>query len=492
MVALTPRFAVLGAFVYLASFSLVPLSVSAAAIHKPSLKENRDLPIPLPFGGSESSADDNSEGNQNEARSATWSPLSMLRLAQLKAKKRHHDHHDDHDWNLVDIDLEILKRRQDQHHFHARRARNAIPHKSGASHHVSPSSKREERVLGEVDIMSADSESPSGKKIACLYMVPSTNGSYILNASENNCTQMYLVDGPSTSRADSVMLTNADSDSLVTLQAPMPDSEEDFCTTYNLEDSSPEPLTMEKCVFPQPNEQTQSGKSQMFAYNKDKGSLRPFYVKDAPGHADSDGSAQSVLERDDATTPRNVTLVFVPEAPHAVNVKDTTVSPDTSAVTSTSTTTTTVTVTGAATASPSVAAVDVTSSAETSPSSSVPALTSTADPSTPTAASAGALDVQVVGPPSSSTDMFTSTSESAAAPTTTINAQDVAASIAASSSAPALATDTTSAVTTIASSSSMAAPSAAAAADSTSTSSGADATMTPFTTAPYQWMFKRE
>ncbi|KAF5379517.1 hypothetical protein D9615_006505 [Tricholomella constricta] len=524
MVALTPRFAVLGAFVSLASFSLAPLSAGAVAIHKSS-KDPRDVaePLPLSLPADESKSSESTDTsstqqeNSNKARFATWPPASgLFRLAQLKAKKRHH-----HEGEILDIDIpnvieiEVGRKRSEQQHFHSRRARIVIPGKHGASYYVSPSRKHKHRkhsgrvhrrdhggVEGIVDIMSPDSGVPTGKKIGSLEMVPMSDGTYVLNASENSATHMFLVNAPSSSRAQSETPTDADADVPVMLQVDMYDASSetaapiDFCTTYNIKASDAEPLTVQKCVFAQPNEETNGETSQVFAYNGKTGVLRPFWFKPAQDDQTSD-SAQRVLERDDAASTRNVTLMFVPTAPQAANVQDTTPSPNASAVTSTMTTT--VTVTGTPSASVSAADVMVTSSLEPSPSSTDAALTSTANGSAPTAASAGALDVQVVGPPSSSTSVVASSSEAAAAPTTTINAQDVASSIAASSSsAPASAMDASLTVTSTASvdaPSSTASSSTAAFDDataSTSTESSAAPTMTPFSTEPYKWVFRRE
>ncbi|GLB41566.1 hypothetical protein LshimejAT787_1001660 [Lyophyllum shimeji] len=478
MVVLNTRFAVLGAFVYLASLSLAPLSVGAVAIRIPSFK-----------------GQDGPSENENQARSATWSPINnALRAVQLGNARRHHHHL----LHVPLLDLDILKR-EGQHHFNARHTGVAISNKHGASYLVLPAthSKRtvggkgrfimrrdQGGVPGHVDIMSPDSRNEEGKKIASLVMSNSTDGTYVLNASEDSATPMYLVDTPSTSRAQSDTPDSFDSNVPVMLQVPIgEDSSKLHCATYSTQSSSPGPLTVEECG----QQDLGSGKSQTFAYNRKTGVVQPEYDQDR--RMDSSDNAQGVLERADGATARNVTLVFVPDAPKVADVEG-------AAVTATMTTTTTVTVTDAAVNTASLAAADFVATSSFEPSPTDPALTSTADASAPTAASAGVLDVQVVGRPGSSSAMFTPTSDAAAAPTSSINAQDIAAGIAASSSSPPLATGAPSAVAPAASSGSTFAPSVAAAPNSTAsgldTTAATAPTESPFSTEPYKWRFRRE
>ncbi|KAG5643056.1 hypothetical protein DXG03_001613 [Asterophora parasitica] len=501
MVALTPRFAILAAFISAAS-----LSVNAIVIPRESGNSSVALPLPGvsdstssgPAGDKNSTA---TEGNSNKARFA-WPPVKeMLRLAQLKNRKRYHHMND-----ILDIDipgvLEVELGRREQQHFFAPR-RVVIPHKhgKGKAYQVPHARSRKHRkhgkggrvhhrrshagVEGTIDIMSPDANVEGGKKLASLELIEQA-GQYIFSASEKGATHMYLVNAPSTSRAQSDMPTSAESDIPVILQVVLDDAE-DWCTSYNVKDSQAAPLTLEKCRLPQPNEETETTTSQVFSYNGKTGTVRPFWYKPTGPE-----SAQGVLGRNDAAPAQNVTLVFVPTAPQVANAQEALASESVAATTSTMTKT--ITVTSTPTASVAAAAADVTSSSSTSASTTDAPLAS----ATATPAAFGALDVQVVGPPNSSTE-----SSSEAAPTTTINAQDIASSIAASSTAPvssstaaAAAMDPSESATTTDVPTSTATPSAAALDESSETTSTdsttAAAEATPFSTEPYKWVFRRE
>lgn len=485
MVALTARFAVLAAFISLASLSVAPLSASAVAIPSKATRDDA-LTLPMP-----SSSDDNKNAteqeNPNQARFNTWPDVkAFARLVQLKKKRQLHD-----------------DSRHAQQYFHGRRSRVMVSSQHGASYYVPPASMHGKRAehkgdLGVIDVTSPDSKTPNGKKLGSLQESQRPDGTYVFNVSEHNATQLYLVNAPTPSRVQSGDPASA---SLVMLVVPKAESETgeqtDFCTTYSNDDSAPEPLTLEKCVYAQPNEEANSTTSQVFSYDDKTGIVRPFSTKPA---LDASEGAQGVLQRDEPAT--NVTLVFVRAAPQAADVEDIATTP--AAVTETSTMTTTVTVTGTSTATASAADIDATPSAEFPSSSIVPASTSTMDDvSSPTPVPVGALEVQVVGSSSSlaATESMISSSEAAAptATTTAINAEDVAASIAAPSTAPA---DVSSTVAPSASvePSTTATPAAAAEEESTtaivSSTESSIATAAPtasgFSTEPYSWVFRRE
>jgi hypothetical protein len=128
-------------------------------------------------------------------------------------------------------------------------------------------------------LQSQSTKSVDGQRIASLVLVhpDSTmaefgNNTFILNASENNHTQLYLV-----------ALNTTDpglqgEDIPVALKVPVfnPDSAsmEGYCATYDPQPPAPAPLSAEPCFYDEP---TGPHKSQVFAYTPSTSVIRPMW-----------------------------------------------------------------------------------------------------------------------------------------------------------------------------------------------------------------------
>ncbi|KAL1661434.1 hypothetical protein GGF50DRAFT_105283 [Schizophyllum commune] len=403
-----------------------------------------------------------------------------------------HEHDHDHDRHHHEHDHD-----HDHDHDHHHRRSIAIPNGNGSpyivAHQVRSAGKREQQgVPGFINIMSDQ------KKLGSLILDTSNSSHYVLDASEKNSTEMYLVSAGSGSGSEQYFV-----------QIPLIDMQTasvvPYCATYDPNPPQAEPLTVEKCDN---STQAQTHKSQYFAFDKETGVIHPMWYSDKDSTDDNTAAAKAVdgsdapegsdiasvtsegdlMSRDDSSqnmTAQSVTLVFTPAGTQVENVDDVT----SSSISSTVSTSTASTATVSHTATSS--AVSLTAAETPSSSSSASSATSTtisrsasatsSDPS-PTAA---ALDVEVVPNRASSSAAVSSavTSSAAASSAHSLDAEAVASSIAASSSA---ASSSTASSTTV--SSTDASLSAAAA----STSTAASSSMTPVTsaTAPYQWMFK--
>lgn len=200
----------------------------------------------------------------------------------------------------------------------------------------------------------------------------SSDGSFVLDASNSTKTQFFLVAIPSHpsvvangTLAEAFSALNATStppngdDIKVTLQVPVfnPDkaSMTPFCATYDKKPSAPAPLNMLECFAAAIGE---DGKSQTFAYNPDTGVVKPMWIladetpttDNTTSMADSSNSTNTgnstlpvnatsslaahfkaldsikdTVSSDNTSTPaspQNVTLVFTPVAPAVHDVED--------------------------------------------------------------------------------------------------------------------------------------------------------------------------
>ena len=143
-------------------------------------------------------------------------------------------------------------------------------------------------------LQSQSTKSEDGQRIASLFLVhpDSTmaefgNNTFILNASEGNSTQLYLV-----------ALNTTDSgvqgeDVPVALKVPVfnPDSAsmEGYCATYDPQPPAPAPLSAEPCFYDEP---TGPHKSQVFAYTPSTSAIRPMWFN-GEGNDDSLGDPSS-------------------------------------------------------------------------------------------------------------------------------------------------------------------------------------------------------
>ena len=134
------------------------------------------------------------------------------------------------------------------------------------------------------------------------------NSAFILNASEGNYTQLYLV---ALNTTDSGVQGD---DIPVALKVPVfnPDSAsmEGYCATYDPQPPAPAPLSAEPCFFDEP---TGPHKSQVFAYTPSTSVIRPMWFNGEGGEEDSfgDPTSNSTVDpgtplRDNATSITNV------------------------------------------------------------------------------------------------------------------------------------------------------------------------------------------
>ncbi|KAG6829727.1 hypothetical protein H0H92_003686 [Tricholoma furcatifolium] len=401
MVALTSRFALLAAFVALASS---PLSASAAVI---------------PSSGKDSFA----------ARSFDLAQRTFS-LQQAKAAKR--DYNDDYCTDelcvyLLDINTRVLKRghRHDSPRWSlSRQRKHGRPsysvsvrpsHFEHSKHRNGHIRRADTQAIGTIALINDSDKNDAGNALGHLVVDsnPISPDVYPVDASSDNSSDFTLVQQNQTSANE------------VIVQLQWLVNESNFeCMGYNKSDATGQ-LFVSPCNATGPVQQS-------FLYNTDTNDLQPL-----PSTSDgSDSSAQSVMSRQDAGPAKDVVLRWEPKSQGANAEALVEIS---STVAPTSTMTTTVTVTNTPTATPSAANFDAVSSGTPSLSATVTSTSAGVAPTgtrgvNGTAGAAGVLDVQVVQPSNGSSAMnATSTAFTSAAPTTTMNAQDVASSIAANS-----------------------------------------------------------
>ena len=133
--------------------------------------------------------------------------------------------------------------------------------------------------------------SEDGQRIASLFLVhpDSTvsefgNNTFILNASEGNYTQLYLV---ALNTTDSVVQGE---DISVALKVPMFNQDsaslEEYCATYDPQPPAPAPLSAEPCFYDEP---TGPHKSQVFAYTPSTSVIRPMWFNGEGDQEDTFG-----------------------------------------------------------------------------------------------------------------------------------------------------------------------------------------------------------
>ena len=163
-------------------------------------------------------------------------------------------------------------------------------------------------LLNIFTAQSQSSKSDDGQRIASLVLVhPDSamtefgNNTFVLNASEANSTQLYLV-----------ALNTTESgvqgeDIPVVLKVPVfnPDtaSMEGYCATYDPQPPAPAPLSAEPCFYDEP---TAAHKSQVFAYTPSTSVIRPMWFsgendEDSLGDPGSNSTAQPDATVDPAT-----------------------------------------------------------------------------------------------------------------------------------------------------------------------------------------------
>lgn len=127
------------------------------------------------------------------------------------------------------------------------------------------------------------------------------NSTFILNASESNHTQVYMV--PLNSTDSGVQ----GEDIPVALKVPVfnPDSAsmEGYCATYDPQPPAPAPLSAEPCFYDEP---TGPHKSQVFAYTPSTSVIRPMWFSGETDEEDSldDPSSNSTVKPDGTVDPK--------------------------------------------------------------------------------------------------------------------------------------------------------------------------------------------
>ncbi|KAI9449779.1 hypothetical protein F5148DRAFT_1245854 [Russula earlei] len=158
-----------------------------------------------------------------------------------------------------------------------------------------PSGKRSDDMdgaPGRIDIMSPNVDPSVPTRIASLVLASSTmsanstaSNEFVLNASDMNATQIYL-------RPSSFNSTNStlNSDEIgVTLRMAMFDEAlariVPYCATFDPYPPAPAPLIAEECT----DDPVSEDKSQLFAFHKTSGTVRPMWFKDDERDSQSDG-----------------------------------------------------------------------------------------------------------------------------------------------------------------------------------------------------------
>ncbi|KAJ6605806.1 hypothetical protein B0H10DRAFT_2228854 [Mycena sp. CBHHK59/15] len=554
MVAVNPRLLLA---ISLASLTLTPAdaaairaqSSDAASPSKPVRQEAPVLPMPIQMrkaakdkgkGKAKEEHEDKSEsrkGKHHKSRNVVLDvqPLgaivlpfpSALKRQQDQARfavggshnnhidRRHHDEDHDHDHDHG----------HDHDHDHKRepepKSSVLISNHAGSSYVVSHNRRLQHRTVavkeraeqqgvpGHVNIESPDSNSNTTTTIGHLNL-NTTTAPYVLDASQDNMTTLYMVLPP----------TSDDSESNhCTLQKPFfdPDSAEliSYCATFDPSPPQPEPLTMTRCF--DASNGTTPHVSQTFLYDRDSGVIQPMWFNGEDDGMTNTTSAGTVNDEEidggtvnqrDSTTGggQDVTLVFVPDAEMASTADDqqdaSPESTSSSLGTAAETATVTTTVTATASVTASSAAADVGDASTTmnlsqpASASTDPALPSTASSDVPDSSSSlGVFDVEIATPTDSSADPTLSSAAPTDSSTGTIVSSDSSApSPTASSSidAAAVAADVAASSVPVESNS----PSSTTDSAATSASEvgvGARAPeMTPVSTEPYQWMFRAE
>ncbi|KAF8498533.1 hypothetical protein F5888DRAFT_1689789 [Russula emetica] len=166
-------------------------------------------------------------------------------------------------------------------------------------------------VPGRIDIMSPTDDVSGGKRIASLVLASSTSATsedsatspsaFVLNASDINGTQVYLL--PSPSNSSKSMLTPDEIG--VRIQLEMFDvtsaSNVPYCATYDPDPPAPAPLTADECT----EDPVDKRRSQLFAFDRTTRVVRPMWF-----NAQDSGKDECI---DDAhrTAPQNASLPSV-------------------------------------------------------------------------------------------------------------------------------------------------------------------------------------
>lgn len=169
-------------------------------------------------------------------------------------------------------------------------------------------------VPGRIDIMSPTDDVSGGKRIASLVLASSNSttsedsatspSAFVLNASDINGTQVYLLQ--SSSNSSKSMLTPDEIN--VTIRLEMFDitsaSNVPYCATYDPDPPAPAPLTAEECT----EDPVGKRRSQMFAFHRTTGVVRPMWFNA------QDSGKDECIDDVHRAAPQNASLPSVTEA----------------------------------------------------------------------------------------------------------------------------------------------------------------------------------
>ncbi|KAH9032317.1 hypothetical protein EDB84DRAFT_1561995 [Lactarius hengduanensis] len=375
---------------------------------------------------------------------------------------------------------------------------------------------------GRIDIVSPVAGSADGERIASLVLASSNSTSatssdnpttyiseFVLNASETESTQMYLLPASDSSITQSTSMLASD-EKVVTIRLAMFNrataSVSSFCATFDPNPPVPGPLTAKECAVDPVGEH----RSQLFAFNQATGVVRPMWSDGQSDGTEPDCSGDAPL------TPQDASLVGATE----VSANNVTSSPSTAPTTIGNSTVLSADAPQAAPSNSSgsgisgvrkVALVFVAADPEILDAPAVPANTTTSSVLA-TSTGVGASDNTISTAKGSSTAMVASSSSGSLAATSPIVLASASGLSSVSASTPPSTVSNAAISAPVSTGTSGSIPSSAAAAsgsDSTpttvlgvqvvptaegnapsTTSTSMTPVMTPVSTQPYEWMFK--
>ncbi|KAJ7780310.1 hypothetical protein DFH07DRAFT_1055921 [Mycena maculata] len=420
MVAVNPRFTLLA--LSLASLSLTPSADAAAINARPSApgspSKGARQPMPMKLAAKQQGNDDMSKKSRFHKSRAVGVPAPLVKRQQGQARfdmSRATRSHVGSEITTGDPRFHKSVRRDDPPQAPC----NQTGVVSITSPNGSPNSTTNSTTMGHLVLNCSPTP-------------------YVLDASEKNSTTFTMV--PYGNNTNTVVL-QVPIDGCVSQNTTSPRTDAGpYCATYNPNPPQPEPLTVQKC--------NTATSSQQFYYDPTTGVVQPMWYT-SPGNGtadaasavndqevndsdDSDSDDESITSRD-APSPRNVTLVFVPNKPVASDDEEKDASdPMSSSATETDTVTTTVT----ASPTPSFVAAEVDSHSSTTdapsstpfPTGVVSSTSSDDSAATPSFVAADVDPESTTDAPSSTpspTDVVSSTSFDASAATPSFVAAEV-------------------------------------------------------------------
>ncbi|KAH9000428.1 hypothetical protein EDB92DRAFT_1831240 [Lactarius akahatsu] len=242
---------------------------------------------------------------------------------------RHH-HHDGHEKVIVSGDNDhvhvhrsvFIAGEQGQSYIVPHVTKRAIAQESFSLPSLGKRNGDIDGAPGRIDIVSPVAGSADGKRIASLVLASSNSTSatsdspttysseFVLNASETESTQMYLlpVSDSSTTQFTSML---ASDEKGVTIRLAMFDrasaSVSPFCATFDPNPPVPGPLTAEECAVDPVGEH----RSQLFAFNQVTGVVRPMWFD---GQSDGTEPEEGDCSGNAPPTPLDASLVGATEA----------------------------------------------------------------------------------------------------------------------------------------------------------------------------------